>query len=780
MRSFLFVFAFFYSVSGFSHSGSRWPVAETFKSDTINIKHYDVFLDWTGAELKATCTIEFKAILDSVEVINLDLLRLKVDSVRDVNGLAINFSYNDSILTIPIKMLSKGDSSELKIFYHGTPFNESWGGWYRRSGYSFNLGVGFQSIPHNLGKVWHPCFDNFIERATYRVSIKADSNLKSVGSGILEKEVSLGAYTTATWFLAQEIPTYLYGVAIADYVQILDTINGVYGKMPVELYAKAKDVARIKSGFKNLDSAYKTFERRFGPYRWDRVGFSVTPNSLGAMEHATNIAFPENALNDENTMAHELAHHWWGNLVTCESDRDMWINEGMSVFSEYLFLEDLYGLSSMNKEKESNLYQVVRRAHLLEDGYQPLSGVPRIHTYGIHTYRKGSIVAHNMRRYLGDSLFFSAATKTLEGFKFNYMGSFEFRSKMSSESGVSLNNFFDQWVFGRGMPDYQLYNWSSKPTTGLYSVKVSILQKLAGADVYFTNTPLKIRFYDANQNYWEREIRFNGILVDYDFQFPVDIVHVELNPNYEISYATTSSRDTLFSARAMNTANTDFNITVNSISDTSKLRLESHWTAPHISVENMVRLGVRVSNTKHWYLHGFNGGSISMTGSTFYDGRNNQIDSGLIKYSEDSLVLLHREVGKEWEIYDDYQIVLGSPTDKQGAVIINKMKLGEYVLAERDTNINKSLLSNPSLLAKQTKIKAYPNPANNEIMLEVNEELSDVSILILDYWGREMQSFKKENWKEAIKINLQEYSTGVYFYIVESKEGQFSGRFIKD
>ncbi|MGY8952112.1 MAG: T9SS type A sorting domain-containing protein [Flavobacteriales bacterium] len=107
-------------------------------------------------------------------------------------------------------------------------------------------------------------------------------------------------------------------------------------------------------------------------------------------------------------------------------------------------------------------------------------------------------------------------------------------------------------------------------------------------------------------------------------------------------------------------------------------------------------------------------------------------------------------------------------------------KLGEYVLAERDTNINKSLLSNPSLLGKQTKIKAYPNPANNEIMLGVNEELSDVSILILDYWGREMRGFKKENWKEAIKINLQEYSTGVYFYIVESKEGQFSGRFIKD
>jgi len=777
MRVFVFLVAILFSSLSYGHAGSRWPVGETFKSDTIDIKHYEVFLDWTGTDLVGTCLIQFKTVLDSVEVINLDLLRLKVDSVKDANGKLINFSYNDSILTVPLKLLLQGDSTEIKVFYHGKPYNESWGGWHRSGAYSFNLGVGFESIPHNLGKAWHPCFDNFIERTSYRVSIKTASNLTSVGSGVLESEVTNSGFTTSTWFMEQEIPSYLYGIAISDYTQILDTIDGVYGKMPVELYARAKDVGAIKSGFRNLDSAYKTFERRFGPYHWDRVGYSVT--SLGAMEHATNIAFPESALNNETIMAHELAHHWWGNLITCESDRDMWINEGMAVFSEYLFLEDLYGVHRMNQEKESNLYEVLRKAHIDEDGYQPLSGVPRIHTYGIHSYKKGSIVAHNMRRYLGDSLFFAAAKSTLDGFKFNYIASGEFRAKMGVESGVSLNNFFDQWVFGTGMPDYQLYDWSSKVTTGLYNVKVSILQKLSGSDIYFTNMPITIRFYDEDQNYWERVVRFDGILNDYNFQFPKNVVHVELNPTKEISYATTSIRDTIFSKRSMNMANTDFKITVDAVTDTSKLRFESHWAEPSISIENMVRLGVRVSRTKHWYLHGFNGGTISLSGSTFYDSRDGQIDSGLVKYSEDSLVLLYREVGKEWEIYDDYQIVIGSATDKQGAVVINEMKFGEYVLAERDTAINESLLTSPEQIIKKATVKAYPNPAGNEINLLATESLTNVSVLILDNWGREIDSFSVTKWSQELNLNLSAYSEGVYFYIIETDQGSFNGRFLK-
>tara|TARA_B100000508_G_scaffold140676_1_gene142787 strand:- start:8105 stop:10450 length:2346 start_codon:yes stop_codon:yes gene_type:complete len=778
MRIFLVSVLLFFSQLVSAHVGSSWPVGETFKSDTIDIKHYEVSLDWTGTELKGSCLIQFKAILDSVDNISLDLIRLKVDSVKDINGTIIPFSHDDSILYVPITRLRKGDSTEIKVYYHGTPFNENWGGWHRNSSYSFNLGVGFESIPHNLGKVWHPCFDNFIEKATYRVSVKTDTNVTATGSGILESEVINGAVKTTTWNLKQEIPTYLYGIAISDYVLTRDTINGVYGSMPVELYSKARDVNRLKVGFRNLDSAYTTFERRFGPYRWDKVGYSIT--NIGAMEHATNIAFPENSISNEKIMAHELAHHWWGDLVTCESDRDMWINEGMAVFSEYLFLEDLYGLDAMNREKESNLYQVVRHAHLNEDGYQPLSGIPRVHTYGIHSYRKGSIAAHNLRRFMGDSLFFAGLKSTLEGFKFNYMDAFEFRDKLKFETGVDLNNFFDQWIFGIGLPDYQLRSWSSKATPGLYDVEVTVLQKMAGSQILFTDMPITIRFYDANQNHWERVIRFNGQVNTYKYQFPVNVVHVELNPNYEISYATTSSRDTLYSVGAMNTANTDFNIAVNSITDTSKLRLETHWTNPSISVENMVRLGARVSKTRYWYLHGFNGGTVSLTGTTFYDGGFNKIDSGLVEYHEDSLILLHREIGGEWEIYDDYTIVVGSPTDKRGAVQINNMKLGEYVLAERDSTINESLLSNAPVPEDESQLKLYPNPAGNMINFDITRKLTNVSLHILDFSGRQVEEIQKGYLEGRFELNLKEYTNGVYLYVLNSDQGKFTGRFIKN
>ena len=85
--------------------------------------------------------------------------------------------------------------------------------------------------------------------------------------------------------------------------------------------------------------------------------------------------FPPGA--SESTIMHELSHHWWGDLITCESDRDMWINEGMAVFSEYLFAEEAYSAGTARSDMHGDLFTVLNTAHKQEDGYQPISGVPQ-------------------------------------------------------------------------------------------------------------------------------------------------------------------------------------------------------------------------------------------------------------------------------------------------------------------------------------------------------------------------------------------------------------------
>ncbi|MBL0310598.1 MAG: hypothetical protein IPP77_13290 [Bacteroidetes bacterium] len=130
------------------------------------------------------------------------------------------------------------------------------------------------------------------------------------------------------WTLRDEIPSYLASVAVSDYATLLDTVQGINGMVPIELAARAPDTTNLKNLFVHLKDAFHIQENHWGPYEWERIGFCIVPFSAGAMEHATNISFMNlflTVLKDEAevTMAHELSHHWFGDLVTCKTADEM-------------------------------------------------------------------------------------------------------------------------------------------------------------------------------------------------------------------------------------------------------------------------------------------------------------------------------------------------------------------------------------------------------------------------------------------------------------------------
>ena len=151
------------------------------------------------------------------------------------------------------------------------------------------------------------------------------------------------------------------------------------------------------------------------------------PFNAGAMEHATNITYPIYAVNgglgQEELMAHELAHMWWGDNVTCQTDGDMWINEGWASFSEYLFLEDVYSRERYESAMKADLREMLQFAHHREEMYRAVSGQPHEYVYGDHVYKKGALVAHNLRGYMGDEAFFSAIDQFMEQFKHSAVSS---------------------------------------------------------------------------------------------------------------------------------------------------------------------------------------------------------------------------------------------------------------------------------------------------------------------------------------------------------------------
>src|SRR5690606_32497625 len=155
------------------------------------------------------------------------------------------------------------------------------------------------------------------------------------GSLINESIIS-GDTIMRTWQMDEEIPSYLAAVAVGPYSEVNWIYQGIQSQIPVQMAVRAVDSTNLKNSFIHLNDAMDAYESAYGPYLFNKVGYSVVPFSSGAMEHASLVAYPSNAVNgntgSELLMAHELSHHWWGNLVTCDDQEDMWLNEGWASF----------------------------------------------------------------------------------------------------------------------------------------------------------------------------------------------------------------------------------------------------------------------------------------------------------------------------------------------------------------------------------------------------------------------------------------------------------------
>ncbi len=754
------------------HLHHTFDTPESKRSDTLNVVHYDVALDLTDSvnkEIVGLAKVTVLSKIQGLKAIKLDLLELTVDSVWINGSKTTNWTYNDTFLIISTAPKNKGDTTKVKVAYHGVPFGERWGGWYNNANYIFNLGVGFESIPHNLGKVWHPCLDNFINRATYTVTLKTYGSWVGVGSGVLTQVDTVQTnprIIERTWNLQQAIPTYLYGIASGRYVLLKDTLSGPFTTVTSDFYVLPNQITSIQSKTQRLEDCFSLFEQRYGKYRWDRVGYSTT--SQGAMEHATNIAIPLSA--PETTIMHELAHSWWGNLITCASDRDMWINEGMAVFSEYLFAEDAYGEETARNNMQSDLYTVLNSAHKQEDGYQPISGVPRVHTYGTHTYRKGALVGHNLRVKLGDQKAFSGFKAFLDSNAFSSVNSYQLKSGLENATGEDLTGFFNNWVFGPGMPCYVIDSFKVTPSAGLYQVKLTVRQLKANSEEFYSTMPLDVLFMDAQFNRFEKTIEVAGPLTTVQFQLPIDASYATLNPNHELNYAMTSTSQTVTSNDRISSERLNVGVSLSSVSsDSAFVRAQTYWTGPHISLRNSVDLGVRVNINRYWRIAGV--GSAQFTLSGAYNAKKNESDYGLVAANEDSIVLLYRpQPDQPWTIQKDASINSGLSTDSLGGFRIEGASFGEYVLAEYDSSFNESIFNNLTLQEADTErqLNLFPVPASNYINIEVKHTAA-AEIVILNIKGEEVMALEKTN--DQLTLDVSSWKPGVYFVLLYTKKG---------
>ena len=725
--------------------------------DSLHAVHYEINItdiNTVDRTLSAHTSILITPVEGDISGISLELIALTVDSVI-IDGAISSFSHENGVVQIPLsESISIGETKEVTLYYQGQPFHEGWGGFHFSGEYAFNLGVGFVSIPHNLGKAWFPCIDDFTDRATYDLYVTVENAKKAIGGGILIETIDNGKGTTTWhWQLNHDIPTYLASVMVGDYVLSEDEYIGIEENLPIQIYSRPQDEEDVPGSFVNLKEITLFFENHFGPYPFGRIGFTGT--SLGAMEHATNISYPYSGFNGNTSLewwyTHELSHMWFGDMVTCSTAEDMWLNEGWATFCQIFYLEGLYSHEDFLLTMRDKHQEVLKETHNIDDGYYALNNIPQEYTYGSTAYDKGATVTNALRTYLGDTIFFDAITAYLQNFAFKSVSSYDMRDFLTSYTGIDMSGFFDTWVFTPGTPHYSID--STKYSEG--QIDIWSKHKFKGFDYVGYDHIVQIAYLKDNFDLVFDTITFSGktghSVKLLDFQ-PLAVL---VDPMERMMDATIDNYQVFNSVQDFKFPETYFKLLIEDITDSAFVQATHNWVYPDSLQESVSDL--RLSPTRYWKIDGYFPEGMQAKGRFFYDN-SNDLDGELINSESDSVVILFREsAAEEWHIISQNRVGIWFV----GHIFVDDLKKGEYTLAIHDLSVGDRKLRN------EFGCTIFPNPSKGHIKVELETE-GDYLLKLHSTKGVLIDSLsftgKTVDWKPG----LEEFENGSYLLNVYS------------
>lgn len=438
---------------------------------------------------------------------------ITIDSVL-VNGTNTGFSRVGNITyVLPATPQAQNTNLMVQIFYAGdasvtggsaigdgysTGTSQSWG----------NSATWSLSEPYSAYE-WFPCKQFLQDKADSAWIFVTTSNQNRVGSnGLLEGVDSLpNNKVRYRWKTHYPIDYYLISVAIARYVDYTIYAHPtalVNDSIPVVnyVYNNPSTLPAVQSKLDSVALVLEYFSDRFGlyPFYQEKYGNAMAPFS-GGMEHQTMTS--AGFLNNFSLNAHELMHQWWGDHVTCKTWSDIFINEGFASYGEYLAYEHFRGWAAAQ-----NLMQDVHDNVLTDPDariwFTDTNNVSRIFDSRL-TYDKGNAICHTLRFVLGDSLFFNGLKNFQNSFSFATAGIDDLRISLENYTGLNLQTFFNQWIYGYGHPKFsaeynsngsniilKISHTTSNTNTPLFVTPLEIKCLYAGGD-----TTVRV---DLNQN----------------------------------------------------------------------------------------------------------------------------------------------------------------------------------------------------------------------------------------------------------------------------------------
>ncbi len=730
--------------------------------ENIDVTHYEIHVgdfDFTNRTLQGETFVDFTATA-SVQQVILELKYLEVSAVTATGATVSDFSQSGDFLTINLASpLAAGSTATLDIVYGGNTFSETWGGveWWGQ--YVYNLGVGFESQPHNLGKSWFPCVDNFTDKATYDLFITTTNDKKAICGGNHVETIDNGDGTsTWHWNAPQEIATYHISFVVGDLVLWQDVYHGIERDIPIEVYTTPSLSGRVEATFAHIHEIAAFFEENLGPYPFNRIGYVST--SKGCMEHTDNIALATSVISgntdNEEYLAHELSHMWSGNLVTCADAGDMWLNEGFAQFWGAFYEVGVYGEEHF-QNTISNLVNNINNWCNNSSNWMPLNNMPLNMTYdGTAIYDRGAVIVNTMMNYMGRETFLEAMRQYFDQYAYQTATSEQLCEALTQYSGIDMHGFFDTYVYSSGMPHLYAGIKSVEQAGEWYDVTIEHRYQHIGDTHIGQHNAYELTFIGPEFQLETARVVWDGL--HYEATCSVGFEPIGVIGDFNNNWLDGKTQKNMM-LRNMSQQNfAMFTAKPQSLTDSVFVSVENHLVGPY----NDPLIPYLTLSSKHfWTINRFDFGEARVEGWFDYSKNN---DGDIIETQNDSATLLYRRnVSEPWHEIA-YTLYPGSNW-RQGRFILDDVQPGEYTLAVWD----KEALGMDEFAVSDDSMLVFPNPAQKEVNVSWNT-LSDGQIILSDLNGKVL---KTEGFTQADRmvLSVEGLAQGTYLLTRQTLDG---------
>jgi aminopeptidase N len=455
------------------------PVYNPSRTKVFDIIHttLDVRFDWEKRHLLGKANIVAKPYFYNTSLFELDAKGFDVHKVEVLSNneyKSIDYVYDGKTIAIKLeKEYSSKDTITVQINYTAKPEERKSGG-----SRAISSDKGLYFINHDgkdslkpmqiwtqgeteSNSCWFPTIDSPNEKMTNEIYITVDKKHKTLSNGLLLSQTeNEGGTRTDYWKQSLPHSPYLVMMAIGDFAIVKDKWRNV----EVNYYVEKEYEPYAKAIFGNTPEMMEFFSKQLGvDYPWEKYHQVVVRDYVsGAMENTSAVIHGEflqrtdrellDATN-EDVISHELYHHWFGDLTTCESWANLPLNESFATYGEYLWQEYKYGTESADHHLQQNLWAYLQEASRKQEDMIRYDYKDKEDMFDSHSYAKGGRILHMLRKHVGDEGFFASLKLYLTKNKFKPAEIHDLRLAFEEVTGEDLNWFFNQWFLASGHPD---------------------------------------------------------------------------------------------------------------------------------------------------------------------------------------------------------------------------------------------------------------------------------------------------------------------------------------